>query len=243
MRRLARTICFASRRRHDRHASPHRGSCARDARAPRGLRCGALYCVPRGNRGIRRGAALFPHSRRRTERRRAPDRAEGRHRHQGRAHDCGLEDPPRLRPGLRLDGCRALQGRGPLPPRQDEHGRVRDGLVDRELRIRSVAEPVGPDARPGRLRWRQRGCGERGSRALGPRLRYRRLDQAAVRALRQRRAAPDLRHRLPLRDRGVRFLARPGRTGYANGARQRASLSNHQRPRRMRFDDRRDSHG
>ncbi len=39
----------------------------------------------------------------------------------------------------------------PARARQDEHRRVRDGLVDRELGLRPVAQPVGPDARPGRL--------------------------------------------------------------------------------------------
>ena len=44
--------------------------------------------------------------------------------------------------------CKAARA---AAPRQDEHRRVRDGLVDRELGVRPVAQPLGPDARPGRL--------------------------------------------------------------------------------------------
>ena len=57
----------------------------------------------------------------------------------------------------------------------------------------------------------------------GARLRHRRLDQAAVRALRQRRAAADLRHRLALRRRRVRLEPRPDRPGREERRRLRAS--------------------
>ena len=45
-------------------------------------------------------------------------------------------------------------------PRQDQHGRVRDGLVDRTLGLRPDGQPVGARSRPG---WQQRrvGCGGR----------------------------------------------------------------------------------
>ncbi len=36
-------------------------------------------------------------------------------------------------------------------PRQDQHGRVRDGLVHRVLGLRPDAQPVGPGPHPGRL--------------------------------------------------------------------------------------------
>ena len=40
---------------------------------------------------------------------------------------------------------RAEAGRGRrADARQDEHGRVRDGLLERELRLRARAQPVGP---------------------------------------------------------------------------------------------------
>ena len=40
-----------------------------------------------------------------------------------------------------------LRDAGRRDPRQDEHGRVRDGLVDRALRLRPDGQPVGPRAR------------------------------------------------------------------------------------------------
>ena len=75
----------------------------------------------------------------------------------GDSHDSRLEDARELRPGLRRHGDRALQGARLAHPRQDEHRRVRDGLVDRELRLRPVAQPVGSDTSPRRLGRRQRG--------------------------------------------------------------------------------------
>ncbi len=36
-------------------------------------------------------------------------------------------------------------------PGQDQHGRVRDGLVHRALRVRADGQPVGPRPRPGRI--------------------------------------------------------------------------------------------
>ena len=82
--------------------------------------------------------------------------------------------------------CKAA---GPAVARQDEHRRVRDGLLDRELRVRADAQPVGPLARAGRLGRRLGGRGRGRARALGARLRHRRLGQAAVGVLRQRRPA------------------------------------------------------
>ena len=71
-----------------------------------------------------------------------------------------------------------------------------------------------------------------GPRAVGARLRHRRLDQAAGRALRQRRAPADLRHRLAVRRRRVRVVARPGRPGREERARLRVPLLDHRRARR-----------
>ena len=101
--------------------------------------------------------------------------------------------------------------RGAAAARQDEHGRVRDGLVDRELGLRADAQPVGPRARARAAPRAARRRRSRRARAVGARLRHRRLDQAARRALRRRRPAPDVRHGLPLRDRRLRVEPRPGR--------------------------------
>ena len=100
-------------------------------------------------------------------------------------------------------------------------------------------QPVGPDARPGRLRRRLGGGGRGGARAVGARLRHRRLDQAAGRALRQRRPASDVRHRVALRRRRVRVEPRPGRPGRAQRARLRVPLLDPRGTRSVRLDDRR----
>ena len=97
--------------------------------------------------------------------------------------------------------------------------------------------PWDPDARAGRLRRRHGGGGLRRARALGPRLRHGRLDQAALGAVRQRRPAPDLRHRLALRHRRVRVEPRPDRPGGEDRSRRGAALLDHRRPRRQRLDD------
>ena len=80
-----------------------------------------------------------------------PDRAEGLHHHESGADHGRVEDPRGLRAGLRLDGRRAVQDRRAAADRQDEHGRVCDGLVDRELGLRHVTKPLGPRAGAGRL--------------------------------------------------------------------------------------------
>ena len=154
----------------------------------RGLVGRALPRVPRRDRRARPRAARVPLRLRERSGRGHPDRDQGRDRHARDPDDCRLEDPRELRPGLRRDRDRELPCARPARDRQDEHRRVRDGLVDRELGVRPVAQPVGPDARPRRLGRRQRGRRLGRARAVGTRLRHRRLDQAAGRALRSRRA-------------------------------------------------------
>ena len=88
---------------------------------------------------------------------------------------------------------------GVVLARQDQHGRVRDGLVHRELGLRADPQPVGPDARAGRLERRLGGRGRRRAGAARARHRHRRLDPPAGRALRHRRAEAHLRRGLALR--------------------------------------------
>ena len=134
-----------------------------------------------------------------------------------------------LHAGLRLDGRRALQGRRAAHPRQDEPGRVRHGLVHRELGLRPDPEPLGSRARSGRI-VRRLGRGGRGrARPLGARHRHGRLGEAARLALRRRRPAPDLRHGLALRDRRLRLEPRPGRPADEDRPRQRAPVRDHRR--------------
>ena len=59
------------------------------------------------------------------------------------ADDGVVADPRGLSPALRRDGRRAPRGGGRGHRRQDQLRRVRDGLVDRELRVRRHAQPLG----------------------------------------------------------------------------------------------------
>ena len=54
------------------------------------------------------------------------------------------------------DGDPAAAGRRHRDLGQDQHGRVRDGLLDRELRLRADPQPVGPGPDPRRVRRRVR---------------------------------------------------------------------------------------
>ena len=94
----------------DRHAAPDREAGQRPARDGRGVVGRDLLRLPRRDRRARRGAQLLPPRERRRARRGHPDRAQGRRQHEGHPDDGRLEDPRGLRPGLRRDRRRALQG-------------------------------------------------------------------------------------------------------------------------------------
>jgi hypothetical protein len=81
---------------------------------------------------------------------------------EGRRDHRRLEDPRGLRPGLRRDRRRALRTRGLRADRQDEHRRVRDGLVDGELGVRPDRETPGTRAACRRLVRRLDGRGRAG---------------------------------------------------------------------------------
>ena len=51
------------------------------------------------------------------------------------ADDLRVEDPRRLGSAVRVDDYAAAAQRRRRPHRQDQHGRVRDGLLHRELRV------------------------------------------------------------------------------------------------------------
>ena len=85
---------------------------------------------------------------------------------EGMPEPGGLAHPRGLPPALHGDR-RAPAGRGGRAAAgQDQPGRVRDGLVDRELGLRAGAEPMGSHARARRLVGRQRRRG--GGRAARP---------------------------------------------------------------------------
>ena len=140
-----------------------------------------------------------------------PGRGQGPVLHRGRAEPGRLADPRGLPAAVHRDGRGKAARRRGAAAGQDQPGRVRDGLLERELGLRARAEPVGPRPRPGRLLGRQRRRGRRRTGAVGDRHRHRRLDPPARRAVRHRRRQADLRGVLALRDDRVRLLARPGR--------------------------------
>ena len=82
----------------------------------------AFTWVAQERRGGGRGAA-----RRRAARRQGPLL------HRGRAEPVGLADSRGLPAAVHGDGRRAARARGRAAARQDQPGRVRDGLLDREL--------------------------------------------------------------------------------------------------------------
>ena len=180
--------------------------------------------LPVGRRRARRGR------RRRRAARRRPARGQGPLLHRGRAEPVGLADPRGLSPALHRDRRRAARRRGRAAARQDQPGRVRDGLLDRELgasgrratRGTARASPAAPPAAaPPRS--------PRGLRAVGARHRHRRLDPPARRALRHRRPQADLRRRLALRHDRVRLVARPDRPADPRRHRRRAAATPHGR--------------
>ncbi len=128
---------------------------------------------------------------------------------------------------------------GAADPRQDQHGRVRDGLVDRELARSARRTTRGTSTRtPG---------GSSGGSAAAvaarevlrrARHRHRRLDPPAGGALRRRRAEADLRPRLALRRHRLRVssLDQVGPLARDRRATARALLAGHRRPRPARLD-------
>ena len=142
--------------------------------------------------------------------RRAP-RDQGPALDQGHADHLCVAHPRGLPPRLRRDGRRARPRRRAGQPRQGQHGRVRDGLVQRDLGLRPRAQPVGSHEGARRQLGRQRrGRGWR-LRPVGARLRHGWLDPPAGRPVRHRRHEADLRRRLALRSRRLRVEPRPDR--------------------------------
>ena len=140
------------RRSRDRHAAAHRRGGDRAARARRGLRRRAPR-APTCDAIAERDAELHAYLRTVEE----PS---------GDGVPIALKDVISTKGVETTAGSKILDGyvpvfdatvaarckaAGPAAARQDEHGRVRDGLVDRELRLRAVAQPVGSDPRARRL--------------------------------------------------------------------------------------------
>ena len=71
-----------------------------------------------------------------------------------------VPDAPRVRTAVGVDGDRPIASRGRRDRRQVQHGRVRDGFGQRQLRVGRVHQPLGREARSEPLKAR--------TAALGP---------------------------------------------------------------------------
>ena len=184
----------------------------------------ARLAAARSDSGARARSA--PAAARHPGRAQGPGLGRGRPVHRRLAHPRGL--PRAVRRAHHRAAARGRRG----DPRQDQHGRVRDGLVDRALGLRPDRQPVGARSRPGREQRRLGGVGRGVPRAALDRHRHRRLDPPAGGAVRDRRDEADLRPGQPLRDRRVRQLARPDRAVRPRRARRRGAAPRGRRSRR-----------
>ncbi|EFO93232.1 hypothetical protein CRE_02777, partial [Caenorhabditis remanei] len=122
------------RRGHPCPPRPHRRGRRCGARLPRHGRRGVPRrrprhrCPPRGGRGARRTRRCAP-------------RGQGRARHHRHALHLGIEDPRGVPFAVRRDHRGEGPGGRSRLHRQDQHGRVRDGLRHRELGLRPHHNP------------------------------------------------------------------------------------------------------
>ena len=165
---------------------------------------------------------------------RRPNRAQGQSVHARRSHDRIVQDPRRLHAALRRHGRRAPRAGRRNRHREDELRRVRDGVVERELGVRSRSQPLGP--RPDPWRFERRLCGSSrpgpgpGRAGLG----YGRLYPSARRALRHRGTQAHVRPRLTIWTDRVRLVAGSDWPADANGGRRRGAAPGAGRPRAIR---------
>ncbi len=170
---------------------------------------------------------------------RNPVRVQGHLLHGRRAHDLRVEDPRQFRVALRRHGRRAARRGGRRHGRQDQHGRVRHGLVERDELLRPGPQSLGPRALAGRLfrRLRRRRRGR--SRAGRDRHGHGRLDPPAGGPFRHHGLQADLRARLALRHDRFRLEPRPGGRAHAQRGRRGAPHGGDGRLRSTRLDQRR----
>ena len=154
---------------------------------------------------------------------------------EGRRVHGGLEDPRRVHAPLQRHRGRAAGGRGRRVPGKDELRRVRNGVLQRELRLLAGPQPLVARSRARRLQWRIGGGRRvrRGDRRAGQR--HRRLDPSAGGAHRHRGYEADLRTRQPLRSDRLRLVARSDRSDDPRCGRRCAAAASHRRQRPSRF--------
>ena len=152
--------------------------------------------------------------------------------HQGRALDRMLAHPAQFRAHLRIDRHAEPLGRGRGHARQAQHGRVRDGLLQRDELFRAVRQPMARRGQHGEVRARRLvrrlGGGGRG-RVLPGRhgIGYRRLDPPAGRVYRHGRHQAHLWPLLALGHDRLRVLARSGGAARPLGQGRGAAPANH----------------
>ena len=141
-----------------------------------------------------------------------------------------------LHRAVRRHGRRAVADCRRHHARQDQHGRVCDGLVERDELLWARPQSVGSRARAGRLV--RRFCGRSGSAACtgGDGHGHGRLDSSARRALRHHGHQAHLRASVALRHDRVRVEPRSGRRAHAIGRRRGAAARSDGRFRRARLD-------
>ena len=150
-----------------------------------------------------------------------------------------VQDPRGLGPAVRRNSGRPAQGSRPADPRQDQHGRVRDGLLHRALRLRADPQPVGHRPDPRRFRWRLRRSSGVLPGSAGDRHRHRRLHPPAGRPDRHGRGEADLRRDLALRPRRDGELPRPGRPRHPHRPRREPAARDRRRARPARLHEHR----
>ena len=189
--------------------------------------------VPRANRGLqsegqrvhhgpaRSGAGAGESPRRRAARGAGPrsaarnsDRAQGQHRHRGRAHDGRERGLRRSRADRgRRGGAPARRG-GRHRHRQSQPPRVRVRRHVRDELLRTSPQSVGARAQSGRILGRLGGRGLDQHVLRRARYRYRRLHPHTLVVLQRRRAQADVRPGLHPRNHSADAVARPLRADH-----------------------------
>ncbi len=198
------------------------------------------WCGPRGPAATPRGRRGSGPQRGNAPVREPADAAvRGRAAGAARRAGGGARAGARVVPALRRDRGRAPARGGRGAAGQVQHGRARDGLVDREQRLLPGEEPVGPVAHAGRLLRRQRGRGRRADDGRGAGLGHGRIHPPAGGAHGRGGDQADVRAGLALRPRGVRVEPRSGRALRGGRAGRGAPARGHRRPRSARRHQRR----
>ena len=147
-----------------------------------------------------------------------------------------LEIYRKLCAALRRYGCEKAEGSRCGNFGQNQYGRIRNGLVQRELGVRFRKKRRRPHARSRRKQRRlgERGCGVRGLRLAG--FGHGRKHTPAGFILRRGGIKADVLGGFALRTDCVRFVARPDWTAHAHRRRQRAVVRRNRRTRPDGFD-------